>query len=245
MGRSAALAVERKRTRLQERELRARERLLVAAREVFERDGFHGARIVDVANAAGVGIGTFYRHFESKGALFRAVITNAFDEIYVGGSTRASDPAHPGRAIELANQRFLEQYKREAPMHSLLEQLAPVDEECRQLYLSGRRRAVERIARSLRALQVEGLANPDLDPNVAAGVLVSMVNNSAHLWFSLGEPYDETVALETINQIWISGIGLAEATKSDEQSTPAPPAVKRPVKRRATAKSRTGGAAAG
>jgi AcrR family transcriptional regulator len=190
--------------------VRARQRLLEAARGIFERDGFHAARIVDVANAAGVGIGTFYRHFESKGALFRAVISDAFDEIYVGGSTRTAEPADAAGAIELANARFLAQYRQEAPMHSLLEQLAPIDDACRDLYLSGRKRAVDRIARSIEQLQASGQANPDLDPRVAAGVLVAMVNNSAHIWFNLGEPYDEGVALDTINQIWISGIGLSD-----------------------------------
>jgi AcrR family transcriptional regulator len=211
----AVRSVERKRSRPQDREVRARQRLLVAAREVFERDGFHAARIVDVATAAGVGIGTFYRHFESKGTLFRAVISNAFDEIYVAGSTRAADPEHPTVAIELANERFLDQYRREAPMHSLLEQLAPLDDACRDLYLSGRKRAVDRIAHSIEELQAKGQANPDLDARVAAGALVAMVNNSAHIWFTLGEPYDEEVALATLNQIWISGIGLVSPNHAD------------------------------
>ena len=48
----------------------------------------------------------------------------------------AADPEHPTVAIELANERFLDQYRREAPMHSLLEQLAPLDDACRELYLS-------------------------------------------------------------------------------------------------------------
>lgn len=186
----------------------ARERLLQAAREVFERDGFHAARIVDVAQGAGVGIGTFYRHFQSKGELFRAVISDAFDEIYVGGATRGLDPSNPAAQIELANRRFLQQYRAKAPLHALLEQLAPIDEECRRLYLSGRARSVDRIARSIAALQGAGLANPRLDPHVTAGVLVSMANNSAHLWFSLGEPFDEETALATLNRIWIDGIGL-------------------------------------
>jgi AcrR family transcriptional regulator len=227
-------SVERRRSRPQEREVRARQRLLEAARQVFERDGFHAARIVDVANAAGVGIGTFYRHFESKGALFRAVISEAFDEIYVGGSTRAAEPEQPARAIALANERFLDQYRQQAPMHSLLEQLAPIDDACRDLYLSGRKRAVDRIARSIEQLQESGQANPDLDARVAAGVLVAMVNNSAHIWFNLGEPYDEEVALDTISQIWISGIGLSGGG-SEAQSSGAPakrqPAKRQPAKR--------------
>lgn len=119
-------------------------------------------------------------------------------------------------------------------MHSLLEQLAPIDDACRDLYLSGRKRAVDRIARSIEQLQDSGQANPDLDARVAAGVLVAMVNNSAHIWFNLGEPYDEEVALDTISQIWISGIGLSGGG-SEAQSSGAPakrqPAKRQPAKR--------------
>ena len=154
----------RKSARPQDRELRAREQLIEAAREVFERDGFHGARIVDVANAAGVGIGTFYRNFESKSALFRAVIGQVFDEIYAGGSTHSADAADPAAAVELANRRFLEQYRREATMHSLLEQLAPIDEEARQV-LSDRASTGRRTHRPLhRVVAGTGLGEPRPGP---------------------------------------------------------------------------------
>ena len=50
--------------------LRNRERLISAAREVF---GEGGASLEAVARRAGVGIGTLYRHFPTRDALFQAV----------------------------------------------------------------------------------------------------------------------------------------------------------------------------
>ncbi|HTJ61965.1 MAG TPA: helix-turn-helix domain-containing protein [Candidatus Saccharimonadales bacterium] len=44
-------------------------RLLVSARAVFERDGYARARIQEVCRNAGVSVGTFYEHFESKADL--------------------------------------------------------------------------------------------------------------------------------------------------------------------------------
>jgi AcrR family transcriptional regulator len=49
---------------------RTRRKLLAAAEEVFGRDGYHRASIVDITRAAGVGQGTFYLYFPSKEALF-------------------------------------------------------------------------------------------------------------------------------------------------------------------------------
>ena len=51
---------------------RNRERVLAAAKEVFSAGGVE-ASLEAVARAAGVGIGTLYRHFPTREALFEAV----------------------------------------------------------------------------------------------------------------------------------------------------------------------------
>lgn len=51
---------------------RNREKLLEAAARVFADDGAHASRDA-VARAAGVGIGTLYRHFPTREALYEAV----------------------------------------------------------------------------------------------------------------------------------------------------------------------------
>lgn len=191
-----------------ERDARARAQLVAAAKFVFERDGFHDARIVDIAAAAKVGVGTFYRHFPSKVDAFCAVIADTFDEIYLSGATRSLSPDDTAAQIAVANRRFFQQYRKHAKLHALLEQLAPIDEQVRQIYLAGRARAAERIARSIAGMQAAGQANPDLDPGQAARLLVAMTNNYAHLCFSLGEGFDEELALTTLNRLWVDGIGL-------------------------------------
>src|SRR3954452_588831 len=52
---------------------RNRERILAAAREVFAKDG-REVQMPDVARAAGVGVGTLYRHFPAKEDLVRALV---------------------------------------------------------------------------------------------------------------------------------------------------------------------------
>src|SRR5437867_1661279 len=53
---------------------RNRERILVAAREIVAEQGAE-AQIHDVARAAGVGVGTVYRHFPTKEALIGELIS--------------------------------------------------------------------------------------------------------------------------------------------------------------------------
>jgi len=57
----------------EERSSGSRERLLVAAEEVFAEHGFDGARVEQIAARAGVNIRMLYHHFGSKEGLFEAV----------------------------------------------------------------------------------------------------------------------------------------------------------------------------
>jgi AcrR family transcriptional regulator len=57
---------------------RNRERVLDAAREQFAADGLD-AQMDEIARAAGVGVGTVYRHFPTKESLLEALAQQRFD----------------------------------------------------------------------------------------------------------------------------------------------------------------------
>lgn len=57
----------------QARTREAQARLLKAGEEVFARKGYDEAHVTDIAAAADCSIGTFYRRFHDKEALFRAL----------------------------------------------------------------------------------------------------------------------------------------------------------------------------
>src|SRR3982751_2657327 len=56
-----------------------RERIVVAAREVFAAKGLN-ASLDDVAHHAGVGVGTVYRRFPTKEALLEVALDERFEE---------------------------------------------------------------------------------------------------------------------------------------------------------------------
>jgi AcrR family transcriptional regulator len=56
-----------------------RDAILSAARDTFIDKGFAAARIEDVAACAGIAKGTVYLHFDSKEALFKALIESIAD----------------------------------------------------------------------------------------------------------------------------------------------------------------------
>jgi AcrR family transcriptional regulator len=86
--------------------LKNRARILTAAEEVFAADGV-GVPIDAVAERAGVGVGTLYRHFPTKEALFEAVVTVRLAEVLeMAQSYAASDD--PGTALFSFLREFAE-----------------------------------------------------------------------------------------------------------------------------------------
>jgi AcrR family transcriptional regulator len=59
---------------------RNRSRILEAAQEIFARDGI-SVPVDVVAERAGVGVGTLYRHFPTKEALFEAIVLSKLDDL--------------------------------------------------------------------------------------------------------------------------------------------------------------------
>ncbi|QJQ31745.1 TetR/AcrR family transcriptional regulator [Sphingomonas lacunae] len=76
------------RTARGERTLRA---LLDAAAAEFGEKGFHDGSISGITGRAGVALGTFYTYFESKDAIFRALVTDM--------SGRVKDHVAPAMAL--------------------------------------------------------------------------------------------------------------------------------------------------
>ncbi|MFC3228960.1 TetR/AcrR family transcriptional regulator [Marinibaculum pumilum] len=66
-----------RRVRVEERE----QAIIAAAREVFTRNGFDGAKVADIARAAGVAEGTVYIYFQNKSALLVAVLREFYEEL--------------------------------------------------------------------------------------------------------------------------------------------------------------------
>ena len=72
--------------------IETRARLVDAAKEVFERDGFLDARISDIAEKAGLSHGSFYHYFESKEEVFREVAAEVEVEVRCGRGAPGRSP---------------------------------------------------------------------------------------------------------------------------------------------------------
>lgn len=83
---------------------RNRERVLRVAEEVFAKEGL-AVPIDDIARRAGVGIGTVYRHFPTKEALFAAIVNDKLARVLADVTARLADPS-PGAALFAVLERM-------------------------------------------------------------------------------------------------------------------------------------------
>jgi len=83
---------------------RTREELVAAARRVFERDGYFGARVADITAEAGVAHGSFYTYFASRRDVFVAVMREVGEQFRVAV---AVPPGEPRTGVRAALDRAL------------------------------------------------------------------------------------------------------------------------------------------
>ena len=94
--------------REEERKSRTRQQLLRAAGRVFIQKGYHKPNISDIVAEAGVGQGTFYRHFRDKRDIFETLLEGFISGLLEEFSEMS---AHPPTHV---------QEYRDASIHALL-----------------------------------------------------------------------------------------------------------------------------
>jgi len=155
---------------MEERMAGARERILLAARELVAAGGYRNAPVTAVAAQAGVSTGLIYRHFPSKAELFVEVLSAAVEhEVEIlEGIAAGLEPA-PQR-LRLAITAFVRRALAGPGLaHAFI--VEPVDPEVEAERMRGRRRFGD----VFRRLVQDGIASgafPAQDADVTAACIV-------------------------------------------------------------------------
>jgi len=155
--------------RLMRRKMRTRGALVRAA-QGFIAQGKLGVPILEITQAADVGMGSFYNHFESKEELFEAALTDALDDLGAlldGFSATIADPAE----AFAANYRLTGRLFRHRPQEAAL-----LLAHSGSLILSDRGLS-PRALRDITAAVEQGrftIPDPELGLAIAGGMLVGL-----------------------------------------------------------------------
>ncbi|MET0283707.1 MAG: TetR/AcrR family transcriptional regulator [Polyangiales bacterium] len=192
---------------------RTRERLVEAAKEVFEELGFLEARIADIAERAGQAHGSFYYYFDSKEEIFREVAASVDQRLFAPMTDviLAQSKLAPKQRIQEAMRRHFDSYREEAKILGLIEHVSRYDPEVNKIRLERHARYTEEVAASIRQLQKRKLADPTLDPMLAAAALGSLTYRFAEMWLVHGA-VESTMehAVEQVSQIFINALRLKD-----------------------------------
>lgn len=144
-----------------------RVRLIEAALAVFREHGID-AEVKEIAERAGIGVGTLYRNFPTKDDLLTAVAGEMFDTM--DHVTRAAvDVADAIEGVDLLIRQGLANMDRYGDLMEMLMGNMPAG--CLQRF--GEINPLERVVAVLEKGMRQGVFRADLDPEIAATRIVS------------------------------------------------------------------------
>jgi AcrR family transcriptional regulator len=209
-------AVRRERGRelpLGKKAARTRLNLLVAAYAVFSEQGYQSTSVSDIAERAGVSLGTFYQYFRDRSEIMTTLVAAGSAEMLRGGPARW-DPSRGRLGLRRVIARFVEGYVASVPFQRVWEEVRHVEPELAPFQRDLIRSFTAEVKDSLREAQAAGIVRTDLDPPETARALTAMVDRYCYLTFVFDPPEDGPPAVDDavdlLTTLWADAIGLVE-----------------------------------
>ena len=197
----AAGATKAPRTARGERTLR---KILDAARDEFGERGFSDSSIVGITQRAGVALGTFYTYFESKEALFQALVRDlsAQVRVEVGPSLASAKDSLDGERLALeAFLRFAHDHR---DIYRIIDESEFVEPE---VYREHYETTATRIAARLAAARDKGEISREFSDKDLAALAWGMMGANVFLGlrFAVWDDSDPKEIAAIMSRVWRQG----------------------------------------
>ena len=196
---------------------RTRASILAAASTLFAENGYQRTTMADVAEAAGVSLGTVYQYFHDRADLVAGLVRASWGETSQRGDSAWH--ASEGRAgVYRVLNGFIESYAEQAAMARVWEEVVFVDDDLAELRRVLGRVFTESVERELQRATATGEVRAGLDPALTARALTGMVDRYCFVTYVF-DPPDAGVptpaeSAELLTDLWVAAIGL---TPSDSR----------------------------
>ncbi len=201
-------------SRVERKRIRNRDAFVAAARTLFGSNGFDATTIADIAEAADLGFGTFYRYFPDKEAVLEAVFEDGKDEL--DAALLSAEPAGTAAAVALVrlSQRFARLIHRDRDLLGLMWQVA-MSKTVGRRPLNFERLGPEQslpavLSRAIQPMVEQGMARGEfaagdaaLLSRLIAGAHMSLLSPSAH-------DTDEDVLIATLCAFELRALGATD-----------------------------------
>ena len=194
-------------SRLERRKARTRAALVAAARELLTSRDPAEVSIQEITDAADVGFGSFYNHFQTKEALFDAAVAEVLEEhgaMLEKVTAGIDDPAE----VFAASVRITARFPKTHP------QLAHIIARTGQRYLTAPSGLAPRALRDLHRAKDAGRLSFD-DPDVAIACTGGALLGVLHLSLTRQKPAEVDQAADglAVNLLRMFGLSASEASK--------------------------------
>ena len=179
-------------------------RILLAAREVFAKEGFRTAEVKTIATCAGVGKATIYKHFDSKEDLLLSVVKadlQAIRDIALTNLVGAGHPLERLQATSLAIADYLDK-NRNFSMVLIREagEFMPEIQRLHQEVVTANQAFADAF---FNALKSEGVL-PDIPNQILLNLLMNLTIGTVYSW-TLNKDQDLRSQVQELFDLWKKG----------------------------------------
>lgn len=186
-----------------ERGRRTLRKLLDAAATEFGERGFHDASISGITRRAGTALGSFYTYFDSKDAVFRALVRDMSERVreHVAPAIRAAPEQIAAERAGL--ETFIGFVRKHKEIYRIIDEAEFVDPESFRLHYAT---TAERIEKRLRAAAERGEVRADVS-DVHAWAIMGM-NVFLGLRYGVwGDDREADEVADTVAEMLARGLG--------------------------------------
>jgi TetR/AcrR family transcriptional regulator, fatty acid metabolism regulator protein len=193
-----------------DRQTDRRRQILDAAVKVFARSGFHGARVGDIAEEAGVAYGLVYHYFKSKEELLETIFRDTWTQMLARVREVEASGVDASEQVRQVTALLLRTWRRDPDLVRVL-----VREVTRSQHVQ---QEIEEITEAMNALeriiergQETGEFRPQIDPRLGAVVFYGALDEILTGWV-LGQlpDTDEDIAQAENNVVQLLVEGMRE-----------------------------------
>ena len=172
---------------------RTRRKLIDAAATEFGDSGFHAASISAITRRAGVALGSFYTYFDSKDAIFRALVSDLSGAVRVAAGEAIAPDMTPLAVERAALSAFLTFAAEHKEIYRIIDEAEFVDPASyRQHYQTTATRIRERLAAGTKGDWLrDGVGEPEAWAIMGMNVFLGL---RYAIWAEAGDPQPAAVA---------------------------------------------------
>ena len=194
------------------------QRILAAARHLFDRKGYAGTAMEDIARRANLAVGTLYNYFPSKDDLLLAIFRRDSERVIaLAERILADSPSDPVEAIAALADAFMQSVAAEERMlwrEVFVASIASPDTLGARMFALDTR-MIEMFAAMIEKLKEQGQLETETDSARAAGLLYGICLNWSLAYATRGDLTFEAMSTEVSQSVSMAVRGMLPRAKEE------------------------------